>query len=76
MSGLPASSLLTNTWTTMQLFELSFAKEPWPILQALAAAGLMMMLEKRVDSGKVIPSRERGLVTNLDKNMNYYPWDF
>ena len=76
MSGLPASSLLTNTWTTMQLFELSFAKEPWPILQALAAAGLMMMLEKRVDSGKVSPSRERGLVTNLDKNINYYPWDF
>ena len=76
MSGLPASSLLTNTWTTMHLFEMSFAIEPWPILQALAAAGLMMMLEKRVDSGKVIPSRERGLVTNLDNIINYYPWGF
>ena len=76
MSGLPASSLLTNTWTTMQLFELSFAIELWPILQALATAGLMMMLEKRVDSGKVIPSMERGLVTNLDNNIICYPWDF
>ena len=45
--------------------EVSFRRVPWPILQALAAAGLMKMLEKSADSGRLNAREERGFVASL-----------
>ena len=47
--------------------EVSFRRVPWPILQALAAAGLRKMLEKSADSGRVNAREERGFVASLEE---------
>ena len=68
-----------NAWTTMDVFvEVRFRRVPWPILQALAAAGLRKMLEKRADSGRVNAREERGFVASLGEcgNQLFYPDGF
>jgi hypothetical protein len=52
----------------MEVFvEVSFKRVPWPILQALAVAGLRKTLENRADSGRVNAREERGCVASLEK---------